>query len=439
MKEKLTKNLGVKLLSIPLAAIIWIVIINIDDPISTKVINNVQVEVLNESYITNSGQVYDIVEGNTISVTVRAKRSIRDKIRSSDLHVTADLANITQFNRVEIVAECTKYSSDSVELTPKPKMLTVSLEDIGTKTLPIQIATTGVVDSGYYIDSLKASPNMIEVKGAESTIEKIAEVKVFVDISGHQESFSQDGLKARVYDEKGGEIDSSRLTFSHNNIKVKVGILPTKTVPIKIETKGTPATGYMVSKVEYGPEQIALAGEADVLSKVYSVPITINVDGLSADKETDIELADYLPDNTKLVDDTKTIAVRITAGKTEEKDISLTEDSIQLQNLGETYLAKLSLPLPEVSIIAVGEESLAGITASDLGAYVDLDGLGPGTYNLELHFEEQSKFTIRESVMITIVISEEIINAPDSNNLPSAPPNGDSAQIEPTPSESPAN
>ncbi|MFA9464326.1 MAG: YbbR-like domain-containing protein [Velocimicrobium sp.] len=422
MKEKITRNLGIKLLSIPLAAIIWIVIINIDDPISTKVISNVPVEILNESYITASGQVYDIVEGNTVSVTIRAKRSIRDKIRTSDLKVTADLAEITQFKRVEIVAECTKYTSDSVEVIPKPKMLTVTLEDIGTKTLPIEITTTGLVDSGYYVDSVKASPNMIEIQGAESTIDKVTEVRVSLDVSGHQENFSQDGFVPKVYDEKGREVDSTRITFSHTNIKVKATILPTKTVPIQVNAVGTQAVGYTIERVEFGPEQIELAGQSDILSKIYSLPIEINVDAISKDKEVDIDLSDYLPKNTKLVGDTKSIAVRITVGRAATKDLTLDKDTIDVQNLAENYNVSISAPFPTVSIMASGDSDLEKISAADLNAYIDLADSTPGTYNIPVDFEAQSEYQVTNAPSVTVVITEEVPGDETSGDSNSTPP-----------------
>ncbi len=407
MKEKLTRNLGIKLLSIPLAAIIWIIIINIDDPISTKVISNVPVEILNESYITASGQVYDIVEGTTVSVTIKTKRSTRDKIKASDIRLTADLAEITQFKRVEIVAECTKYTSYPVEITPKPKMLTVTLEDSATKTLPIQITTTGVVDSGYYVDSVKASPNMIEVRGAASTIEKITEARVTIDVSGHQESFKKEGLIPSVYDEKGREVDSTRITFSHTNITVKASILPTKMIPIEVNTEGILALGYTISQVEFGPEQVELAGESDILSKVHSIPITINVDNINKNMEVDIDLAEYLPENTKLVDDTTSVAVRVTLAKVASKDITLTEDAIDVRNLDTNYTASISTPYPTASIMANGNGDLNDITATDLKAYIDVSGLTVGSHSVTIEFEPSEDFQVIEPLEVTVIITDD--------------------------------
>ena len=58
MKKKIMDNLALKLLSIIVAFIIWLVIINITDPTVIKRFNNIPVDILNENVITSSNQVY---------------------------------------------------------------------------------------------------------------------------------------------------------------------------------------------------------------------------------------------------------------------------------------------------------------------------------------------------------------------------------------------
>ncbi|MEG2441630.1 MAG: CdaR family protein [Acetivibrio sp.] len=432
MKEKLTKNLGIKLLSVPLAAIIWIVIINIDDPFSTRTISNVPVEILNESYITASGQVYDIVEGNTVSVTVRAKRSTQDKIKATDLRITANLAEITQFNRVEIVAECTKYIADGVELTVKPKMLAVTLEDSATKTMPVQVSTTGVVDSGYYVDIVKASPNMIEVTGAESVVDTIAEIRVSVDVSGNQENFKKSGLVPKAYDDKGREIDSSKLEFSHSEIKAKATILPTKIVPVVVSLEGEPALGYTAAEVEYGPEHIEIAGEPNVLSKIFSIPVTVNVKDANKNMEKDIELAPLIPPGTKLVGDTANIALRITIEKMEEKNFIVRPEDITVENLLEDREVIFFSEINPVTVIGE-KENLDMLTIEDLNAYVDLAGLEDGSHMVKLTFHLNKNIQVSGLPTIKIKIkpvdaSEEL---PEDEPSESTPPESGSPESSP--------
>lgn len=413
MKEKLMNNLVIKLLSVPLAIMIWIVIMNLDDPVKTKTIYNVPVEIKNADTITSANKVYDIVEGTNVTVRVKAKQSVLEKIKHDDILVTADLAQITQFNKVELDASCPKYDADNtIEVTAKPKMLTVALEESDTISKTIQVDTKGNVASGYSLGVIEAVPNMIEITGAKSTIERIAEVHVSVSVSGQYEDFTERGLKPIVKDEDGKEIDSSRLVFSSPNIKVNVGIVPTRTIPITITTEGEPAFGYSVTQISYDPSEITVAGKKKFLAKISSIPIKIDISGQSMDIEQTIDLTGYLPEGVKLAegDESAVMAVRITIQKLSTKEITLGEDDIEILNVPEGFAYKYRSSGLSLRVVIMGEEEkLAGITASDLKAYIDLDGLAAGQHSVEVQFQLPDKVFLynQENLSKVVVILEE--------------------------------
>lgn len=72
------KNLGIKIVSVLLAMIIWMIIINIDDPYKTRTFS-VNVETINESALQSVNKVYEVIDGNTANVKVQeAKKVLRD-------------------------------------------------------------------------------------------------------------------------------------------------------------------------------------------------------------------------------------------------------------------------------------------------------------------------------------------------------------------------
>lgn len=56
MKEKLTNNLALKLLSLALAAFLWMVVVNLDDPVTSVQFSNVPVEILHPEVVTSKGK-----------------------------------------------------------------------------------------------------------------------------------------------------------------------------------------------------------------------------------------------------------------------------------------------------------------------------------------------------------------------------------------------
>ena len=58
MKNKITTNLFLKVLSVIMAFLFWLVIINMIDPTVAKTLPDIPVEILNENVITSAKQVF---------------------------------------------------------------------------------------------------------------------------------------------------------------------------------------------------------------------------------------------------------------------------------------------------------------------------------------------------------------------------------------------
>ena len=67
--KKLMNNFGLKLLAILLAIVLWMVVINIDDPAVRKTMT-LSVTMKNQDYITEMGKYMDILgDRNTVKFT----------------------------------------------------------------------------------------------------------------------------------------------------------------------------------------------------------------------------------------------------------------------------------------------------------------------------------------------------------------------------------
>ena len=81
MRKRITNNLALKILAFLIAAFLWLVVVNIDDPVDDKTFSNIPVQVTHEEVITDNNNTYQIVDNTQeINVTVTAQRSVLDKI-----------------------------------------------------------------------------------------------------------------------------------------------------------------------------------------------------------------------------------------------------------------------------------------------------------------------------------------------------------------------
>ncbi len=88
MKKKWTNNLGFKILSVAIAFLLWVVIINIEDPTISRTFR-VQVDIQNDDIVASGGKVYKITEGEYVEVTVKGNKSFVDSLTDADITATA--------------------------------------------------------------------------------------------------------------------------------------------------------------------------------------------------------------------------------------------------------------------------------------------------------------------------------------------------------------
>ena len=77
MKEKLGNDLILKVFSLVLAILLWLFVINTEDPVITKSFSNIPVDMLNEQVLDELNRTYKITEGSTVSFTVKGKKTVR--------------------------------------------------------------------------------------------------------------------------------------------------------------------------------------------------------------------------------------------------------------------------------------------------------------------------------------------------------------------------
>lgn len=406
MKEKLTNNIGLKILSIVLAAILWLVITNIDDPEATRKFTDVKVEVKNENVIASLNQVYDIIEGETIDFTFQARRSIRDKLSKSDFVVTADFSKLSIANSVPIEISCPKYENEVEIVEGKYQTMKVSLEQLAVENYKADIILKGEPAEGYIVGVTTASPNIIRVSGPRSRVERIAKVIVEADVSGETDSFTT-SAKPKVLDEYGKEIDATNLSFSKELVEVNIDIYKTKKINLQITTVGEPAYGYAKTNLEYEPKTITVAGEDDALKRIMYLSIEENITGATKNIEKEINLQEELEEGLILVGEDQTAVIYITIEKLITRDVSIWPGDIEPRNKPENLSLTYNTSGPLIITIMGFEEDINGLNRLNIKPYVDLTGFSAGTYTLPFVLDQPEQIILMNNPSVSFILSEE--------------------------------
>lgn len=421
MKNKLMKNLSLKLLSVVMAFLIWLIIINITDPTITRQFNNIPVEILNENVITSTNQVFEVESGNTVDVTAKGKRSFIEGLEESDFYASADLSKLSTVNTAGIQVRLNKAAKENVELDWNNEVLRVSLEEKSSQQFRVQIETEGNLADSYEMGEIVTQPNMIEVSGGKSKIKRIASIGVVIGLNGQSSDFETD-VSPILYDSDGDVIDSTNVTFSKDNVHVIVKILPTKTIPLYVDVQGSPADGYTLIQTDFQPNSIEICGSRANLERVKSITVPINVTGKKRDVESEVDLTKYLEGTgCSVAEGYSTASIRCVIEKNGKRTISFVNSDINVKNLP----ANLNFSYVDDSqrhnvTVTGGEEDLKGVTLASLGASINLEGLGAGRHMVEITFDLSEKLKLKSKVRVEVLLTQSGSEQPKPTVSPTA-------------------
>lgn len=376
MKEKLLNNAGIKIISVLFAIILWLLVINTEDPLVTRDFKGIKVQVINEEEISEIDKVYEIVEGSTVDITVEGRRTVVDHLSSSDFIATADLGKLSDVYAVKIQIFPTKSNlKDEITITCKGNdTLKVELEEKETKQVPVTIITQGTPANGYAVGSDKVivkSPNIIEVTGARSLVKKVKEARIYVNVNNVYKDFEVLSTPILVDSDGDEVVGAERLKMSSDSVNISMKIFKTKEVNVEADCIGMVQDGYVVDSVEYEPKTILVAGLEEDLKKISKIEIKdIDVSNLSADYEPSIDISEYLPDGVYPTDSATVVNVTVKIRKASEKVFEFSQDDILLKNANDKYSYKVKEQKFTLRVSG-NDKSLNELELSDLAPYID--------------------------------------------------------------------
>ena len=406
MKERVTHNLGLKVLSLALAALVWVVVINSQDPVETVMFEDIPVTIINENALIAKDKIPEVVEGDSVYVVVEARRSICEKLTKADIVAIADFEKISVTDAVPIEVSVQGYSEREVEITRgRNHVMKLRLEDAVSKDFRVKISTTGQAADGYVIGDVVASPNMITLTGSRTQISKVKEVVLEVDVDKIAAESYTTGMPI-IYDMNGDVVNSSKVTLSAKEVAVTIPVLKTKTVRIMVSTVGQPAPGYEVGSISYQPEFITVAGNPTDLVLLGSFLYAYcNVTDQSDVVEENIDISSLWNESLeslRLVDEDK-LAVTVTMKPYEQKAFEIKPEDVKLRGLSEKFTGIIETLYFNKVYVKGSAASLEAVTVQSLAPYIDLSNItGPGNYRMVISLENSGNL-IMDAILTAMV------------------------------------
>ena len=409
MKKKLANNLSLKIISVLIACVIWILVSGTIDPVRTNVrYSGIKVEVKNDGYIYDAGKSYQIAdEYQTVTVYVTGKKSV--------------VEGRTVFGVVGVVAVGVILVSGISEedVTIIPKTIPVTIEDTTTKEFLIIGMATGTPANGYVVGECSTDPEKIQIQGPESVVNKIKSVVATVEADGLSSDTTKKA-KITLIDQNGEPMSEEYLQFfnisddHYVNVSMKLWRVKDN-VKIKANYSGTPAKGYQVDKITTTPETISIAGSEEALKKLEDNGNTleipgelINVDGINSDLEANVKLSALLTEEEELKipeEVGQSVVVKVSILPYGSREYDLKADAIQVQGLSSDL--RVSYNKEKISIRVKGTEAnLNALKVEDIKAVIDLTGKTAGEYTLPVTITLPEGYEQVEEVQATVQLNQ---------------------------------
>lgn len=408
MKKTLTNNLGLKILALIIAMILWMAVVNISDPVTTTKIYDVPVKFRNEEVMTEAGFVYTVKDGTDfVKVTVTAPRSVLSTLDKNDFNIVADLSERRSDNTVPLSWSVNKSKIEDVTLGHDDVILEV--EELVTRQIAVELATEGVPMNGYAVGEVTAEPNLITVSGPASVMSEVERVKATLDIDECFETV-QANCRVDLLDKNGESVSRDRISFSDEDIMVTANFLPTKTIDLKFETSGVAAPGYGAIEIKADPEVITICGQsADIANvSVINIPAEeLDITNLDKDLTKTINVEQYLQDNLKVLSsDGGNVKVTVSIKKVSEKTVNIPVSDITVKNLKSglsyAFVDENGNQVDKVAIKVLGlEEELGKLSATDVKVVIDAEGLSTGKQHVEAQITTPSG-TLTEETWLSL-------------------------------------
>lgn len=406
MKNKLTHNLGLKLMALLFSAVLWMVATDINDPLEYKRYY-VSVQLVNTGSITAQNKTYKVLDNtDMVYVRVDAPSSALSNISKDNIVARADLSKLAEDDTVPIEVSLNDRSleGDIEDIKAERTYVQLEIEEKKTEQLSVEVVKTGTLPEGYATGKISTDTNTISISGPASVIDPVKRAVVEVSMDGVTSDINMQ-TQIKLLDEEGNEISSSNIKKNIESVKVTVPILKTKEVTISYQTAGTPEEGYVLTgNITCVPGTVVIAGKESALAEIDEIEIPsseLDVTDAAESVTKTVDIRKYLPANISLGNEGFSGNVTLTAEieAIRRKTVSLTISTIPVLNVPEGWLAEL-VPGQNLRVSVRGlQRNLTEVTEASIQPHVNVSTL----------LDESGSLTAGEQeVVVNFIIPENV-------------------------------
>lgn len=275
-RNRLLKNIDIKLLSLFFAIILWLYIAGGENPMVENFVdisltqNNLSEDLVIKEFPTN------------VSIGIKGPKNIINNISPNQINGIVNFSEISKEGLYKLKVEVTAPKRTQITRII-PSEIKVEVEKILTKEVEVEYSLIGIPEKGFSLaDEPQFNPPKVKITGAQSVLESVKQTICAIDISGIKEDLNKK-IKVRAVDVNGNDI--KEVNIEPDIVEVSISLTrgyPEKRLAVKPKIVGKPAPGYYISEILSSPDEIKIFGNYSKINSIeFLETIPIDVSGIT--------------------------------------------------------------------------------------------------------------------------------------------------------------
>ncbi len=370
-------NLGLLLLSLILALLVWLAAVEQGNPtIERRYSSPVPVRLS----APPEGMVAYGQTNAQVQVTLRAPESVWQDLQPEQIHAVADISHLGPgSHQVPVQVEVDRRPVMVREVDPETILIHLELAEV--ISVPVRVRLEGDVALGYIARQPEVIPSIVVVSGPASLVTRVVEAVAVVSVDGARADI-QEEFVLQPFDEEGQPVPYVSLIPGQATVYVPVEQLSGfRDLAVTALLEGQVAPGYRISGITVNPPVVTAYGPPDLIAQIpgYLETKPLNLEGAQGDVE--MRLPILVPEGVSLLMEEPVVAVRVFV---EPLVGSLTvERPVEVQGLAQPGITATVAPMTVQVILSGPLPVLDQLKDEDVRVIVDLFGLNPGSHSVE--------------------------------------------------------
>ncbi len=266
----------VKILAVVMAILLWF-IVSSSNPAQISHRTFVSIP-LSETSLGRANLTVASVVPSVVNVTVKGSPQSVDSAKVQDFGAFVRLGGIVHAGTFSLPVGVTMPTGTSL-VSVVPNHVVVTVDQLGTKKLPVALHLLGTPAPGYEVKSSTASLKTASINGPTTELDLVRHIIADVSIGGHSSGFQEQVILLPV--NKHGQV-VPHVQVSPNLVSASVSIAaipPHKKVPVVVKYSGVPATGYTIQSISVSPTSVDITGTTAAISAVTAIdtqPVSVS-------------------------------------------------------------------------------------------------------------------------------------------------------------------